>query len=114
MTEWIWLIIALPALGTAFLHFFGRRIGEPVAGWIASAMIGSSFVIGLIAAVPFFRGDAHPETVHLFDWIPGLGASAELLWDPLSALMVLVVSGVGTLIHIYSVGYMHGDERFGR
>ncbi len=114
MTDFLWLIIALPALGTVFLHFFGRRIGEPVAGWIASAMIGSSFVIGLIAAVPFFRGDAHPETVHLFDWIPGLGASAELLWDPLSALMVLVVSGVGTLIHIYSVGYMHGDERFGR
>ena len=110
----LWLIIALPALGAVFLHFFGRRIGEPVAGWIASATIGSSFVIGLIAAVPFIQGGAHPETVYLFDWIPGLGATAELLWDPLSALMVLVVSGVGTLIHIYSVGYMHGDERFAR
>ncbi len=110
----LWLIIALPALGAVFLHFFGRRIGEPVAGWIASAMIGSSFVIGLIAAVPFIQGGAHPETVYLFDWIPGLGATAELLWDPLSALMVLVVSGVGTLIHIYSIGYMHGDERFAR
>ena len=110
----LWVIIALPALGAVFLHFFGRRIGEPVAGWIASAMIGSSFVIGLIAAVPFIQGGAHPETVYLFDWIPGLGATAELLWDPLSALMVLVVSGVGTLIHIYSVGYMHGDERFAR
>ena len=97
-----------------FLHFFGRRIGEPFAGWIASATIGSSFIFGLIAALPFFRGEAHPETVYLFDWIPGLGATAELLWDPLSALMVLVVSGVGTLIHIYSIGYMHGDERFGR
>ncbi len=110
----LWLIIALPALGTIFLHFFGRRIGEPFAGWIASAMIGASFVVGLIAAVPFIQGGAHPETVYLFDWIPGLGATAELLWDPLSALMVLVVSGVGTLIHIYSIGYMHGDERFGR
>ncbi|MDH3398826.1 MAG: NADH-quinone oxidoreductase subunit L [Acidimicrobiia bacterium] len=114
MTEYVWLVIALPALGTVFLHFSGRRIGEPVAGWIASAMIGSSFVIGLIAAVPFFGGEAHPETVYLFDWIPGLGARAELLWDPLSALMVLVVTGVGTLIHIYSIGYMHGDERYGR
>jgi len=114
MTDYIWLIIALPALGTVFLHFFGRRIGEPYAGWIASAMIGSSFVIGLIAAVPFFQGEAHAETVYLFDWIPALGAEAELLWDPLSALMVLVVSGVGTLIHIYSIGYMHGDQRYGR
>jgi NADH-quinone oxidoreductase subunit L len=114
MTDYLWVIIALPALGTIFLHFFGRRIGEPFAGWIASATIGSSFIFGLIAALPFFRGEAHPETVYLFDWIPGLGATAELLWDPLSALMVLVVSGVGTLIHIYSIGYMHGDERFGR
>ena len=114
MTDWIWLVIALPAFGTLFLHFFGRRIGEPYAGWIASAMIGSSFVIGLIAAVPFFRGEVQAETVYLFDWIPALGARVELLWDPLSALMVLVVSGVGTLIHIYSVGYMHGDQRFGR
>jgi NADH-quinone oxidoreductase subunit L len=110
----IWLIILLPAIGAVLLHFFGRRIGEPLAGWFASAMIGLSFVIGLIAAIPFFQGTAEAHVVRVFDWIPALGATAELLWDPLSVLMVLVVTGVGTLIHIYAIGYMHGDERFTR
>ena len=41
-------------------------------------------------------------------------ASFELLWDPLAALMALVVTGVGTLIHVFAIGYMHGDERFHR
>jgi len=110
----IWLIILLPALGTVFLHFFGRRIGEPLAGWIASSMIGGSFIIGLIAAIPLFQGEAEAHVVHVFDWIPAIGASAELLWDPLAALMVLVVAGVGSVIHVYAIGYMHGDDRFSR
>ena len=110
----IWLVILLPALGAVFLHFFGRRIGEPLAGWIASSMIGGSFLIGLIAAIPLFQGGAEAHVVHVFDWMPALGASAELLWDPLAALMVLVVAGVGSIIHVYAIGYMHGDDRFSR
>jgi NADH-quinone oxidoreductase subunit L len=46
--------------------------------------------------------------------MPAIGASFELLWDPLAALMTLVVTGVGTLIHVFAIGYMHGDERFHR
>jgi NADH-quinone oxidoreductase subunit L len=110
----IWLVILLPAIGTIVLHFFGRRIGEPIAGWIASTMIGLGFLVGLIAAIPIFQGTAEAHVIHVFDWIPALGASAELLWDPLSALMVLVVAGVGTVIHVYAIGYMEGDERFNR
>ncbi len=113
-TRNIWLIVLLPAIGAVLLHFFGRRIGEPLAGWIASVMIGLSFLVGLVAALPLFQGTAEAHVVRVFDWIPALGATAELLWDPLSALMVLVVAGVGTLIHIYGIGYMHGDERFTR
>jgi NADH-quinone oxidoreductase subunit L len=118
MSDFIWLIIALPLAGAVVNHFVGRRLGEPVAGWLAVLGIGSAFGFGLAAAVPFLQGGEHAEeaiaSVHLFDWIPGLGAAAELLWDPLSATMVLVVTGVGTLIHIYAIGYMHGDERFSR
>ncbi|NOY56359.1 MAG: NADH-quinone oxidoreductase subunit L [Actinobacteria bacterium] len=118
MTEFfirnIWLVILLPALGTVFLHFFGRRIGEPLAGWIASTTIGGSFLIGLIAAIPLFQGNAEAHVVRLFDWIPALGATAELLWDPLAALMVLIVAGVGAVIHVYAIGYMHGDDRYAR
>ncbi len=46
--------------------------------------------------------------------MPAVGANLELLWDPLAALMALVVTGVGTLIHVFAIGYMHGDERFPR
>jgi NADH-quinone oxidoreductase subunit L len=114
MTEYLWLIIALPLAGALFLHFFGRFLPEPLPGWLASAAIGGSFVVALIAAFPFFEAGSHGETVLLWEWMPALGANLEILWDPLSALMALVVTGVGTLIHVFAIGYMHGDERFHR
>ena len=116
MDTLVTLVVVTPLAGFVALLLFGRRIGEPVAGYLASATVGLSFVLAAFAAADFFSGGAgaHPTRVELFEWIPSLGVSATLLWDPLSAVMTLVVTGVGTLIHIYSVGYMHGDERFGR
>ncbi len=114
MTSVIWLVIAIPLATAVLLHFFGRYLGEPGAGWLASLATGAAFVVGLLAALPFFAGAAEAEIIHLWDWMPAIGANLEIQWDPLSALMVLVVTGVGTLIHIFSVGYMHGDERFHR
>ena len=118
MIDYLWVVIALPLAGAIVNHFVGRRLGEPRSGYLACAAIGGSFVYAALAAREFFVSE-HASTeaitvLHLFDWIPGLGASAELLWDPLAATMTLVVTGVGTLIHIYAVGYMHGDERFSR
>ncbi len=114
MTEYLWLIIALPLAGALFLHFFGRFLKGPLSGWLASAAIAGSFVIALTAAIPFLGGDTHSETVLLWEWMPAIGANLELLWDPLSALMTLIVTGVGTLIHVFAIGYMHGDDRFHR
>ena len=113
MIDYLWLLIALPFLGAATLILFGKRIGEPASGWLASALVAFPFLIAAILTVPFLDG-AEPETVFLFEWIPMVGANASLLWDPLSALMTLIVTGVGSLIHLYSVGYMHGDERYPR
>jgi len=110
----LWLVIAFPLAGAALLVFFGKRIGEPASGWIASAAIIASFVFAVPLVIPFVSGTAHPETVLVYRWIPVIGANVSLLWDPLSALMVMVVTGVGSLIHLYSIGYMHGDERYGR
>jgi NADH-quinone oxidoreductase subunit L len=110
----IWLTIALPLAGATFLLLFGKRIGEPWSGWIATGAAATSFLLAVPAAVGFFEGGEHAHRVFLFDWIPALGATAQILWDPLSVVMTLVVTGVGTLIHLYSIGYMHGDERFGR
>ncbi len=114
MIDYIWIAVALPLIGALTLIFFGKRIGEPGSGYLATLLAATSFVIGLVAAVDFFAGGSHGEQVHLFTWIPGLGVEAEFLWDPLSALMTLVVTGVGSLIHLYSIGYMHGDERYPR
>ncbi len=113
MIDYLWLLIALPLLGAATLMFFGKRIGEPASGWLASALVVIPFIMAAILTVPFLS-DGEPEIVFLFSWIPMVGANASLLWDPLSALMTLIVTGVGGLIHIYSVGYMHGDERYPR
>ncbi len=114
MVDYIWIVIALPLAGAVFLHFFGSRLAEPLPGIIATSTIGASFFYALIAAADFLTGTGEAETVHLFDWIAPLGANAELLWDPLSAIMTLTVTGVGALIHLYSIGYMHGDPRYGR
>jgi NADH-quinone oxidoreductase subunit L len=115
LAEVIWLVIALPLAGAVILHFLGRRIGEPRAGWLASLLMLAAFVVAAVATVPFVEGDHEAiHVVELWDWMPAIGASFEVLWDPLSATMTLIVTGVGTLIHVYSIGYMHGDERFGR
>ncbi len=114
MIDYIWIAVALPLLGALTLIFFGKRIGEPGSGYLATLLAATSFVIGLVAAIDFFAGGYHGEHVQLFTWIPGLGIEAEFLWDPLAALMTMVVTGVGSLIHLYSIGYMHGDERYSR
>ncbi len=114
MIDFLWLVIALPLAGAVLLHFFGRYLKEPLAGWLASAAIGGSFLVALTAALRFFAGNGEAETVLLWDWMPAIGARMELLWDPLAALMTLVVTGVGALIHIFAIGYMAGDERFSR
>ncbi|MFP3913424.1 MAG: NADH-quinone oxidoreductase subunit L [Actinomycetota bacterium] len=114
MTELLWLVIALPLAGAAALHFLGRYLGEPLSGWLATAAIGGSFVVAAGAAVPFLQGGARAEHVMIWEWMPAVGASFELQWDPLSALMALVVTGVGALIHVFAIGYMHGDDRYHR
>ena len=110
----LWLVIALPLASALFLHFFGQRIGEPRAGYLASLAVGGSFAIALGASLPFFSEGSHGAHLVLWEWMPSVGASFEITWDPLAALMTLVVTGVGALIHIYAVGYMHGDPRFSR
>ena len=113
-TEALWLVIALPLGGALLLHFAGRFLGEPRAGYLAAAASLASFGVAAVAAIPFFTGEGHPAQSLLWEWMPAVGASFEIVWDPLSALMTLVVTGVGSLIHIYSLGYMHGDPRFAR
>src|SRR5690606_29383006 len=114
MENVVWLIPALPLTGFVLLLLFGRRMGEPAAGWLATSMVGGSF---LLAVGTFFWLRDQPEHTRietLFEWIPAGSFQVDLgyLLDPLSMAMVLFVTGVATLIHLYSIGYMHGDPRF--
>jgi NADH-quinone oxidoreductase subunit L len=117
-----WIIPALPAVGAVILLLFGKRIGEPLAGWLATLMMFLAFVW---SAVTFFALESLPTEQHEdfvrnvsqgFTWIHvgGFVVDFRMLVDPLSVTMILFVTGVGTLIHLYSIGYMHGDARFSR
>lgn len=114
MVDLIWLVISIPLAGAVFNLLFGKRLGEPLSGWIGFGAVAVSFLLAVEPMLGFVTGDSEPSTHFLFSWIPVLGVEAELLWDPLSAVLTMVVTGVGALIHLYSIGYMHGDERFPR
>ena len=116
MLENAYLIPLLPLLGFLVLLALGRRAGDPGAGWIATGAVGASFLCTLIAFGQLLGKEAEERHVtdHLFTWIRagGFELEAGLLLDPLSLTMALFVTGVSFLIHLYSVGYMKGDERY--
>lgn len=114
MTDLLWLVIAIPLVGSVTNLLFGRRLGDRFAGWLAVGSVVAAWAIAVPSALLFVTGSGEPETIYLFSWIPSLGADIAILWDPLSALMAMIVTGVGSLIHIYSVGYMRGDDRYPR
>ena len=108
------LLILLPLGGSALLLAVGRRLREPGAGVLGTLTVGAGFALSVAAGWGFLAGTANALEIPWFDWLPALGVRAGLLWDPLSALMAMVVTGVGALIHLYSIGYMRGDPRGGR
>ena len=122
MFDAIWLIPAFPLFGFLVNVAFGRRLGEPKAGLFATAMLGLSFVVTAIAWIDMVTSDGgHGATgrthvVRLFEWLPvgDLKIDMALMADQLSITMCLFVTGIGTLIHLYAVGYMHGDPKFSK
>lgn len=106
------LVVFLPIVGILLNWIFGKYLGEKGIGTVASLAAGGSFVVSVLLAVTLFQSH-EAIRVPLFTWI-AIG-SLDLSWafrvDTLSVTMMLVVSGVGTLIHIYSIGYMHEDVR---
>ncbi len=118
MLDVLWLIPALPLAGFLVILLFGRRLGEPLVGWFATLMVAASFVVSVGAFIDL-HGMSPDERVHVesvFSWVPAGGLRVDLafLADPLSIIMCLFVTGIGALIHLYSVGYMHGDAKFSK
>jgi NADH-quinone oxidoreductase subunit L len=118
MSDLVWLIPALPLAGFLLLALVGRRLGDPHAGYLATLMVAASFVVSVIV---FFDTLSKPEedratVVTLFSWLPvgSLQVDMAFLADPLSITMCLFVTGIGSLIHLYAIGYMHGDPKFSK
>ena len=112
-----WLIPALPLAGAVILLLAGSRL-RGLAGGLASLLVGASFIVGVLVfrdllALP---EEGRHAAIHVFDWIQvgTFNAPVELRVDPLSMVMVLMVTGVSFLIHVYSMDYMHGDARYPR
>jgi NADH-quinone oxidoreductase subunit L len=116
MLDLIWIVPALPLLGFVVLLFGGKRIGEPLAGIIATATTALSFLVGVLVFIGLVGepGEERLFVQTLWEWIPAGNFSVDVgfLVDPLSITWVLFVTGIGALIHLYSIGYMHGDPRY--
>ncbi|WP_055526904.1 NADH-quinone oxidoreductase subunit L [Streptomyces graminilatus] len=114
MDNLIALLVAAPLLGAAVLLCGGRRL-DAVGHWIGTALAASSFVIGVVLFADMLGKNAEHRTLtqFLYSWIPVGGFQADVAFqlDQLSMTFVLLITGVGSLIHVYSIGYMEHDER---
>ncbi|MGE9807431.1 MULTISPECIES: NADH-quinone oxidoreductase subunit L [unclassified Janibacter] len=107
-----WLLIALPLAGAALLLLAGR-LSDSWGPYLATALSWGSFLVGAAVLLQMIGKDAHDRAghVHLFEWIPAgsFNLDAGLLVDQLSITFVLLITFVGSLIHVYSLGYMEHD-----
>jgi len=118
------LIVLFPLLGFLFLGLFGSRVkNEKLLGIIGSGSVGLSFLLAasLFATMLGLHPEERKHVVELFMWISAFTGSSSSFSvpvayqiDQLSVLMTLIVTGVGFLIHVYSIGYMHGDPGYWR
>jgi NADH-quinone oxidoreductase subunit L len=117
-TGYAWLILGFPLLGSIVIAFGYRRLPGRSAGWIATGAIGLAFLcaVRVLIAVLDRAGDDRQLTSTLWHYAQGGGLDVKLgiLVDPLSVFMCLVITGVSTLIHLYSVSYMTSDRGFAR
>ncbi|MGV9266257.1 NADH-quinone oxidoreductase subunit L [Kitasatospora sp. NPDC003701] len=114
MNSLIPLLVAAPLAGAALLLLGGRRF-DRFGHWLATGLAALSFGFGLTLFSDLLGREAEDRSIteHLYSWIPVNGFQADVAFqlDQLSMTFVLLITGVGTLIHLYSVGYMAHDER---
>lgn len=112
-----WLVIILPLLGFVINSFFGKKLTETTVSVIGSGVVLASFIISILLFSDFVTsGNTEPIRIIYLDWITvgafSINYSVQL--DQLSLMMMLIITGIGFLIHVYSHGYMHGDKGFAR
>jgi len=108
------LVLLLPLCGFLSVLLLGHYLSEKQVGVIGTGVVAASFVLAVVSFVLLLHHSAREVTVNLFSWISvgTLHVPAALLVDPLSITMCLFVTGISALIHLYSIGYMHGERDF--
>lgn len=116
MIKLIALVPLFPLIGFLINGFFGKKLSKGLSGGIASVSVLASFIIAILAFLELEHSANKSHVVELFSWINAdtLKIPFEFLYDPLSAWFLLIITGIGFLIHIYSTGYMHDDPGFSR
>lgn len=117
MADYFYLIVLLPLAGFIINILFGKRINsEKFSGYFSSLTVLISFIISVLALIEITgMPDGQKKiSIEYLNWISAgnLSLGITYLVDPLSTVMILIVTGVGFLIHIYSIGYMHNDVNF--
>lgn len=113
MENLVYAIILLPLAGFLFNGLFGKKLPNVVVGAVATLVVLSSFII----AVKIFLGfnaDSSPVIVKAFEWfkVNGMQINFAFQIDQLSLMMIMIITGIGSLIHLYSIGYMSHDKGF--
>jgi NADH-quinone oxidoreductase subunit L len=116
MFELLWLVPAIPFFGAAFLLLFGSRLPRGAAGFAGCASIGASAVLSCLIAARYLSAPGNTYGQVLWTWIGvgGFRPQIGFYLDALSLVMMTVVSFVSFFIHLYSIGYMAGDEGYSR
>ena len=118
MLDLIWLIPVLPLAGALINLILGRKLGDPRAGWVATIATATSFLVTVLAYFEMLGlpAEERSHVATMFSWIRvgSLQVDLAVLADPLSIVMALFVTGISTLIHLYAIGYMHGDTKFSK
>src|SRR3954465_10459415 len=115
MEDLLVLIPVLPLAAAVINYLFGKRFLGERTGWLASAAVFGAWVVSLLAFINQYDSD-DPLRQHLYTWIPAgkFEVPLNLYVDHLTAVMLMVVTTVSLLVHIYANGYMHGDPGFYR
>lgn len=116
MIQLVALVPLFPLIGFLINGFFGKKISKSLAGLIATLAVAASFVVSLLIFFELEHAEVKSHVVTIFSWFNSdtLKIPFEFVVDPLSSWFLLIITGIGSLIHLYSTGYMHDDEGFAR
>lgn len=115
MIDFVWLVPLFPLIGFALIGLWGKKMSKSLVGWLGCGTIFGSFVVSTLIFSELLS-TSRVFTIDLFSWINAgnLQVHFSFLVDPLSSLFLLIITGIGFLIHVYSTGYMRDDEGFSK